>query len=91
MVHYGTIASGNQVMRSAAQETRSARSSAACVEWKAMPRSMLPRVHGGLQIEEAIGTLCGYSFLARRDHSEIEEEEEEWYDIHRLVQLATRV
>jgi hypothetical protein len=43
-------------------------------------------------MEEAIGTLCGYSFLARRSNTEIEGEgEEEWYDIHRLVQLATRV
>jgi hypothetical protein len=45
------------------------------------------------QIEDAIGTLCGYSFLARRVDSETEEqgEEGEWYDIHRLVHLATRV
>jgi hypothetical protein len=71
-----------------------------CVEWKAIPRSLLPRVQTESQMEEAIGTLCGYSFLARRDDSgeeehgvkeEAEEEEEEWYDIHRLVHLATRI
>lgn len=35
--------------------------------------------------------LCGYSFLSRRDDSKMEEQEEEWYDIHRLVHLATRI
>jgi hypothetical protein len=68
-----------------------------CVEWKAIPRSMLPMVQTESQMEEAIGTLCGYSFLARRgdsgerEHGVKEEEEEEWYDIHRLVHLATRI
>jgi tetratricopeptide (TPR) repeat protein len=72
-----------------------------CVEWKAIPRSLLPRAQVEWQMEEAIGTLCGYSFLARRGDSnskeegqEEEEEEEireEWYDIHRLVHLATRI
>ena len=65
-----------------------------CVEWKAIPRSLLPRAQAEWQMEEAIGTLCGYSFLARRSDSEEEgegEEEEEWYDIHRLVHLATRI
>jgi tetratricopeptide (TPR) repeat protein len=70
-----------------------------CVEWKAIPRSLLPRAQSEWQIEGAIGTLCGYSFLARRGNSEEDgkdgkegkEEEEEWYDIHRLVHLATRI
>jgi tetratricopeptide (TPR) repeat protein len=70
-----------------------------CVEWKAIPRSLLPRAHVEWQMEEAIGTLCGYSFLARRGDSnskeegqeEEEEVREEWYDIHRLVHLATRI
>ncbi|KAF2825327.1 hypothetical protein CC86DRAFT_294722, partial [Ophiobolus disseminans] len=64
-----------------------------CIEWKAIPRSLLPKVQAERQMEEAIGTLCGYSFLARRGDSEEEgtEREEEWYDIHRLVHLATRI
>jgi hypothetical protein len=45
-----------------------------CIEWKAIPRSLLPMEQGGLQMEEAIGTLCGYSFLARRSDSETEGE-----------------
>jgi hypothetical protein len=79
-----------------------------CVEWEAIPRSLLPRVQSEGQMEDAIGMLCGYSFLARRgdgshatqgrsedgggsDESEEEAEAEEWYDIHRLVHLATRI
>jgi hypothetical protein len=62
-----------------------------CIEWKAIPRSSLPVAQGGLQMEEATGTLCGYSFLARRSDIETEGEGEEWYDMHRLVHLATRI
>ena len=74
-----------------------------CIEWKAIPRSLLPRtqLESEIQMEEAIGTLCGYSFLALRggssedDSARGSEEErgeggEEWYDIHQLVYLATR-
>jgi hypothetical protein len=67
-----------------------------CVEWKAIPRSLLPRAQPQERMERAIGTLCGYSFLARRGNDNLEEdgeekEEEEWYDMHRLVHLATRI
>jgi hypothetical protein len=82
-----------------------------CVEWKAIPRSLLPEAQSDGQMEEAIGTLCGYSFLTRRGgesggtqeseetetntgeekDTETQVEREEWYDIHRLVHLATRI
>ncbi|KAI9688258.1 MAG: hypothetical protein M1822_001764 [Bathelium mastoideum] len=64
-----------------------------CIEWKAIPRSLLPSVQPEWRMEEAISTLCGYSFLARREDESQEEEEggEEWYDMHRLVHLATRI
>jgi tetratricopeptide (TPR) repeat protein len=67
-----------------------------CIEWKAIPRSLLPKKQSELQLEEAIGTLCGYSFLARRGYSgegmiRKDEDEEEWYDIHRLVHLAAKI
>jgi tetratricopeptide (TPR) repeat protein len=82
-----------------------------CVEWKAIPRSLLPEAQSDRQMEEAIGTLCGYSFLTRRGggsggtqeseetetntgeekDTETQVEREEWYDIHRLVHLATRI
>jgi tetratricopeptide (TPR) repeat protein len=55
-----------------------------CIEWKAIPRSILPSVQSEVQMEDAIGTLCGYSILARRDN-------EDWYDMHRLVHLATQI
>jgi hypothetical protein len=37
-----------------------------CIEWKEIPRSLLPTVQPEWQMEEAIGTLCGYYFLAQR-------------------------
>ncbi|KAH7380133.1 hypothetical protein BKA66DRAFT_571209 [Pyrenochaeta sp. MPI-SDFR-AT-0127] len=64
-----------------------------CIEWKAIPRSLLPKVQPEERMEEAIGTLCGYSFVSRREDDGLDEpgEEEEWYDLHRLVHLATRI
>ncbi|KAJ6194501.1 kinesin light chain [Bipolaris maydis] len=72
-----------------------------CIEWKAVPRSLLPKKDSEEEMESAIGTLCGYSFLVRRDSDNqgIQEEGEEhtetegddYYDIHRLVHLATRI
>ena len=55
-----------------------------CIEWKAILRSILPRVQSEVWMEDAIGTLCGYSFVTRRENEEV-------YDVHRLVHLATRV
>jgi hypothetical protein len=55
-----------------------------CIEWKAVPRSTLLRVQLEVRIEEAIGVLYRYSFLARREN-----EEED--DVHQLVHLATRI
>jgi tetratricopeptide (TPR) repeat protein len=64
-----------------------------CIEWKAIPRSLLPKVQSHERLEEAIGTLCGYSFVSRRagDNTSEVDGGEEWYDLHRLVHLATRV
>jgi hypothetical protein len=64
-----------------------------CIEWKAIPQSLLPKVQSQERIEEAIGTLCRYSFVLRREGDNTGEVDggEEWYDLHRLVHLATRV
>jgi tetratricopeptide (TPR) repeat protein len=67
-----------------------------CVEWKSIPHSLMPRVQPEERMEQAIGTLCGYCFLSLRDYDVKEDEEgkegkEEWYDMHRLVHLATRI
>ncbi|CAN9444961.1 unnamed protein product [Alternaria alternata] len=64
-----------------------------CIEWKVIPQSLLPKMQSRERIEEAIGTLCGYSFMSRREGDNTSETDggEEWYDLHRLVHLATRV
>ncbi|KAJ5494023.1 hypothetical protein N7463_010110 [Penicillium fimorum] len=54
------------------------------LEPKAIPRSILPPLDTEEEVEFAIGTLCGYGFLTRRDN-------EDMFDIHSLVQLSTRV
>jgi hypothetical protein len=48
-------------------------------------------IQSEIQLEEDIGTLYRYSFLLRRSNSREEGNEEEWYDIHRLVHLATKI
>ncbi|KAJ5727537.1 hypothetical protein N7493_005357 [Penicillium malachiteum] len=50
---------------------------------KAIPRSLLP-LDSEEDMDFAIGTLCSYGFLTRRD-------EEVMFDMHSLVQLSTRV
>ncbi|KAJ4985617.1 Kinesin light chain 6 [Stagonosporopsis vannaccii] len=72
-----------------------------CIEWKAIPRSLLPSVQSEVEMEDAIGTLCGYSFLVRREDTggaageepdgTIQASHKEVFDIHRLVHLATRI
>ncbi|KAL1842459.1 hypothetical protein VTJ49DRAFT_5196 [Mycothermus thermophilus] len=54
------------------------------VESKAIPRSMLPSAGSEQRMTRAIGVLCGYSFLSRREDGTT-------YDMHRLVHLALRV
>ncbi|KAF4540233.1 uncharacterized protein LTHEOB_9329 [Lasiodiplodia theobromae] len=55
-----------------------------CIEWKAIPYSILPTEHPQARLGEAIGTLCAYSFLERRDDGKK-------FDMHRLVHLATGI
>jgi tetratricopeptide (TPR) repeat protein len=54
------------------------------IEPKAIPQPLLPRQGSDEQTEYAIGTLCGYAFLERRDGSDI-------FDMHSLVHVATRI
>ncbi|KAL7755432.1 hypothetical protein ACKLNR_014530 [Fusarium oxysporum f. sp. zingiberi] len=53
-----------------------------CIEPKAIPQSMLPDAEAD-DLEWAIGTLCSYSFLVRREESNV-------FDMHSLVHTATR-
>ncbi|KAH8698246.1 P-loop containing nucleoside triphosphate hydrolase protein [Phaeosphaeriaceae sp. PMI808] len=64
-----------------------------CIEWKAIPRSLLPHLGSEERLEDAIGALRGYSFLSTREENNVDEAsgEEEWYDLHRLVHLASRI
>jgi tetratricopeptide (TPR) repeat protein len=54
-----------------------------CIEPKAISQSLLADFGSEEQIVHAIGTLCGYAFLAERDDAS--------YDMHSLVHLATQV
>ncbi|KAH7462908.1 hypothetical protein FOMA001_g18466 [Fusarium oxysporum f. sp. matthiolae] len=53
-----------------------------CVEPKAIPQSMLPGTEPN-ELEWAIGTLCSYSFLIRREESNV-------FDMHSLVHTAAQ-
>ncbi|KAJ8133016.1 hypothetical protein O1611_g607 [Lasiodiplodia mahajangana] len=56
-----------------------------CIEPKAIPQSLLSGTDKPKSdIEHAIGTLCGYSFLVRRGESDM-------FDMHALVHAATRI
>ncbi|KAJ4087127.1 hypothetical protein NW760_003035 [Fusarium oxysporum] len=52
------------------------------IEPKAIPQSILPDAEAD-ELEWAIGTLCSYSFLVRREESNM-------FDMHSLVHTATR-
>lgn len=54
------------------------------IEWRAIPYSILPATDSEARLAEAIGTLCSYSFLERRDDGTK-------FDMHRLVSLTTRI
>ncbi|KAL9025121.1 MAG: hypothetical protein Q9196_006007 [Gyalolechia fulgens] len=55
-----------------------------CIEYKAIPRSILPSVDPEERMVRAVGTLRAYAFITRREDSDS-------YDMHRLVHLATKV
>ncbi|KAF3396373.1 hypothetical protein F1880_007322 [Penicillium rolfsii] len=55
-----------------------------CIEWRAIPYSILPPAHSEARLVGAIGMLCSYSFLEKRDG-------DSKLDMHRLVHLATRI
>jgi tetratricopeptide (TPR) repeat protein len=55
-----------------------------CIEWKAIPRSILPAIEPEARMETAIGTLWSYSFITTRGDGKT-------YDMHRLVHVAARV
>ncbi|KLO78888.1 Uncharacterized protein LW93_4210 [Fusarium fujikuroi] len=56
----------------------------ACLEPKAIPRALLPPLDSEQRMTRALGTLCGYSFLSKREDGET-------FDMHSLVHLATQL
>ncbi|KAF5598248.1 kinesin light chain [Fusarium pseudocircinatum] len=56
-------------------------SATAYLEPKAIPRALLPPLGSEQKMTRAIGTLCGYSFLSKREDGET-------FDMHSLVHLA---
>ncbi|KAI1170462.1 hypothetical protein F4777DRAFT_583864 [Nemania sp. FL0916] len=54
------------------------------IEPKAIPQSILPGLPVEAEMDAAIGTLCEYAFLVRRG-------DDDMFDMHRLVHVATRV
>jgi tetratricopeptide (TPR) repeat protein len=55
-----------------------------CIDWKAIPRSILPAIEPAARMTSAIGTLWSYSFINKRSDGKT-------YDMHRLVHVAARV
>ncbi|KAK2669578.1 Nucleoside phosphorylase domain [Fusarium oxysporum f. sp. vasinfectum] len=55
----------------------------AYLEPKAIPRALLPPLGSDQKMIRAVGTLCGYSFLTKREDGET-------FDMHSLVHLATQ-
>ncbi|KAK2879471.1 hypothetical protein FQN49_000855 [Arthroderma sp. PD_2] len=55
-----------------------------CIEPKAIPQSILPRLESEESMAHAMGTLYGYAFVTRR-------EDDEMFDMHSLVHMATRI
>jgi tetratricopeptide (TPR) repeat protein len=55
-----------------------------CIDWKAIPRSILPAIEPEARMTSAIGILWSYSFITTRSDGKT-------YDMHRLVHVAARV
>jgi Tfp pilus assembly protein PilF len=56
-----------------------------CIEWKGIPLSLLPALESEAYMTGAIGIICSYGFMTRRDNDHTV------YDMHRLVHLAIRI
>ncbi|KAI8630073.1 TPR-like protein [Xylariaceae sp. FL1651] len=78
------IVSFNQIRRSDSNAVELL-SFLSCIEPKAVPQSILPKLLVEEEMEHAISVLCGYAFLVRRG------KEEDVFDMHRLVHIAARV
>lgn len=55
-----------------------------CIKWKGVPLSLLSTIQPETVIYNAIGTICSYLFVTKREGEDV-------YCIHRLVHLAMRI
>jgi tetratricopeptide (TPR) repeat protein len=61
----------------------------ACIDRVNIPQSLLPIQGSAIQRVKAIGTLKGYAFITERQHGRLQSNEEKFFDIHRLVHMAS--
>lgn len=73
-----------QQIRSLHEDAATILSYTTCLEPKAIPRALLPPLDSEQRMTRALGTLCGYSFLSKREDGET-------FDMHSLVHLATQL
>jgi tetratricopeptide (TPR) repeat protein len=61
----------------------------ACIDRINIPQSLLPPSSSLVQQAKAIGTLKGYAFITERQQALQELESERFFDMHRLVHMAS--
>jgi tetratricopeptide (TPR) repeat protein len=61
----------------------------ACIDRIDIPRSLLPPGGSLVQQVKALGTLIGYAFITERQQTAQELDRERFFDMHRLVHLAS--
>ncbi|KAF2706144.1 kinesin light chain 1 [Pleomassaria siparia CBS 279.74] len=61
----------------------------ACIDRINIPQSLLPSADSLVQQVKAIGTLTGYAFITERQQAVQRIDGERFFDMHRLVRMAT--
>ena len=61
----------------------------ACIDRINIPQSLLPPGASSLQQAKAIGTLKGYAFITERQQVSMKGQGENFFDIHRLIHMAS--
>ena len=61
----------------------------ACIDRINIPQSLLPVKGTAVQRVKALGTLTGYAFIAERQQNSQQVGGERFFNVHRLVQMAT--
>ncbi|KAH7060965.1 kinesin light chain 1, partial [Paraphoma chrysanthemicola] len=61
----------------------------ACIDRVDIPQSLLPPGNSLVQQVKALGTLAGYAFVTERQKTAHELDQERFFDMHRLVHMAS--